>query len=103
MKNEMGNQTYPIFSEEVKKDHMTTFVNFATKSPLVCDVKESNRHVFGMRPPLQGQFLATSISINSVDWKMSFKNIRGTFKHLKHMHVTQMQNMYVIQESKNYY
>ena len=73
---------------------MTTFVNLATKSPLVCDVNGSNRHVFGIRPPLQGQFLAASISVNSVDNKEELsKYIRN--KHLKDMHVmiTVLQDM----------
>jgi len=52
---------------------MTNFVNFAIKRPLVRDVKGSNRHVFGMHPPLQGQFLAASISVSSVDWNKNAK------------------------------
>jgi len=52
---------------------MTNFVNLAIKRPLVLDVKGSNRHVFGKYPALQGQFLAASISVSSVDWNKNAK------------------------------
>lgn len=58
---------FEVHIKGTQEDQMTTFLNFATKSPLVCDVNGSNRHVFCMRPPLQGHFLAASISVNSVD------------------------------------
>lgn len=41
-------------------------MNFATKSPLVQDVKGSKRKVLDIRPLLHGQVFAESISTNSV-------------------------------------
>lgn len=66
-------QNHPQQQEDRLKNkplnYMANFVNFAINNPLVSDIKGSKRKVFGIRPLLQGQVLAASISTSSATKK----------------------------------
>lgn len=49
----------------LREDQVFNFVNLATKSPLVDDVRGSKRRAFGILACLHGHSFAASISTNS--------------------------------------